>query len=122
MALRRQHGIQELYGANGGTARAWTSSPYRQRSHTQTSATKGIKARAYLSLNVVLAVLCRKTFIPTSPPTQPPSAPRAQMKPYSRLSSIEISLVPVHRIKANLITHGSQLPLSAPCSMNKGRR
>ena len=36
---------------------------------------KGISARAYLNLNVHLAVLCRNTIMPSKPPGQPPSAP-----------------------------------------------
>src|SRR6185312_16305616 len=47
----------------------------RQCSQAQISATNGISAIAYLSLKVTLAVLCRKTFMPSKPPGQPPSAP-----------------------------------------------
>jgi hypothetical protein len=36
---------------------------------------QGISARAYLNLNVHLAVLCRNTIMPNKPPGQPPSAP-----------------------------------------------
>jgi hypothetical protein len=48
---------------------------YRQCHHPQISAAKGISASAYLSLNAPLAVLCRKTLMPMSPPGQPPMAP-----------------------------------------------
>src|ERR1035438_2447595 len=47
----------------------------RQWNQAQTSAAKGISARAYLNLNVHLAVLCRNTIVPNNPPSQPPRAP-----------------------------------------------
>ena len=47
----------------------------RQWNQAQTSAANGISARAYLNLNVHLAVLCRNTIMPRNPPGQPPSAP-----------------------------------------------
>jgi hypothetical protein len=65
----QEHGVLQTLRALGPVP------GYRQRSHTQISAAKGIKARVYLSLNGVLEVLCRKTFMPTKPPSQPPSAP-----------------------------------------------
>ncbi len=50
---------------------------HRQCHHAQISAANGISARAYLNLNVHLAVLCRKRFMPMSPPGQPPMAPNS---------------------------------------------
>ena len=48
---------------------------HRQCCQAQTSPTNGINARAYLSLKLNFAVLCRNTFMPSKPPGQPPTAP-----------------------------------------------